>query len=236
VTAKSQFYGGDVNFIYSLLQDDTGCWQFLIGYCNMNLSESLGLNIDVTDPTLGTAAINVADSFSTKNDFNGLQLGTRVSVVWQRFLFEGTFKLALGDMASSLSVSGSTTFNPNSIGLATGTFPGGIFTQPSNIGTYHVTTLTAIPQFQFQTCYTITKHISCSFGVDLIYISNSVLRPGNQINPNLDVNQSALLSALGGGIFPPLSPGVAGPIQPLVPLQKSDFVAGGLSLGLEFRY
>src|SRR5262249_45816469 len=151
---------------------------------------------------------------------NGAQIGTRWNCVCNKFLFELTFKLGLGNMSSTLSVNGSTTFNDNTLGLTTGTFRGGIFAQPSNIGTFRVNDFAAIPEFQFQTCYSITKHWSCSFGVDVLYVS-SVLRPGNQINPNLDFNQSNLLFALNGLGVPALSPGVAGPIQPLVPLKKS---------------
>src|SRR5262249_36421920 len=106
ISGTTQLYGGDFNFIYTLHGDECGCCQLLIGYRNLNLRESLNMNIDVIDPTLGTPAINIADGFTTKNDFNGAQIGTRWNCVCNKFLFELTFKLGLGNMSSTLSVNG----------------------------------------------------------------------------------------------------------------------------------
>ncbi len=229
VTATTQLYGGEANFIYTLDRDAYWHWDFILGYRNLDLQESLALSGTLTDTTDGVAE-SFRDSFSTRNVFNGVQFGTRGGFAIGRWLIEGSFKLGLGTTSQTLTVSGSTKVTGNTLlGFpAPGTYNGGLFAQPSNIGTYHSSQFTAVPEFQVQASYAINSYTSVALGLNLLYWSNT-LRPGNQIDRNIDPNQSVLLHGT-------VSPGVDGPYAPLVPLIRSDFFAAGLNLGVEIHF
>jgi len=229
VAASSRLFGGEVNAVYSLCQGDYGYWQLLVGYRNLDLQESLNMTTTLNDPTDGVVE-TVRDGFSTRNVFNGGQVGTRVGFAVWRFVIDGAFKLALGNTLETLGVTGSTNVTGNNVlGFPPpGTYAGGLFTQPSNLGSYHLSQFTAIPEFQLQVGYAVNNFISCSLGFNYLYVSD-VLRPGNQINPNVDPTQSSLFTL---GV--PGSP--SGPTAPLVPLKRSDFWATGLNFGVEFRF
>jgi hypothetical protein len=65
-------------------------------------------------------------------------------------------------------------------------------------------------------------------GYDLVYWSQ-VVRPGNQINHNVNLTQNAVLDPNGLGRL-------VGPAQPAPLFNRSDFWAQGINLGLEVRY
>ena len=72
----------------------------------------------------------------------------------------------------------------------------------------------------------VTDHLRLSAGYSFLYINN-VIRPGNQVN--LNVNPSLVPSATAFG-----SPSGAG--QPSVLTKTEDFWAHGLRVMIEFRF
>jgi hypothetical protein len=65
--------------------------------------------------------------------------------------------------------------------------------------------------------------------IEAVGAGSGVLRPGNQINHNVNLSQNAVLDPNGVGTL-------VGPAQPAFLLNRSDFWAQGVSIGLEFRY
>ncbi len=226
VSAKSQFYGVEANALIGLAQGDFAYWQLLVGFRNLDLVESIGLQANLTDPlTGGTATLN--DGFSTRNTFAGAQLGTRLGCALGRFAVEGAVKLALGNTAETLNISGTTNISNNAFGVPTGSYAGGIFAQPSNIGSTRRNVFTAVPEFQLQGSYAINDFISCNLGFNFLY-ATGWMRPGDQISRNVDITQNVLF----GG-----TPGMnSNPLNPLAPLKTSDFWATGFSFGFEVRF
>jgi hypothetical protein len=129
--------------------------------------------------------------------------------------------VALGSSHLVTDVNGATTeFGPGSPNP--GTFPGGIFTQPSNLGRQAQNRFAVLPAGQVTTGFLILPNLRALVGYDFLYWS-SVVRPGNQIDRSINPTQSL------GGLL-------VGPAQPAPQFNRSDFWAQGLTFGLEFRY
>src|SRR5262249_37158965 len=103
--------------------------------------------------------------------------------------------------------------------------PGGIFVQPTNMGRYWCWDFAVVPEAGLRVAFQLWRNLQISAGYDFLYWS-SVVRPGAQVNRDVNLSQSTLL---GSGTL-------TGPAQPLAPLARSDFFANGLSLGLEVRW
>jgi hypothetical protein len=97
-----------------------------------------------------------------------------------------------------------------------------VFTQPSNIGRTTDDHFAVSPQLGVKLRWKLTPALSANVGYDFLYWS-SVVRPGNQIDHNLNATQ-----------FP--GAGVIGALLPAPQFNRSDFFAQGVSFGLTFRY
>ena len=73
--------------------------------------------------------------------------------------------------------------------------------------------------------YQLSRAWRLYLGYDFMYW-NQVVRPGSQIDRNVNLTQSPLLSPGGTG----------GPASPGPMFNRSDFWAQGLNLGLELRF
>jgi hypothetical protein len=71
----------------------------------------------------------------------------------------------------------------------------------------------------------ITPQLRAFVGYDLLYWTQ-VDRPGSQVDTNINLSQSAIL---GTGAL-------TGPAYPAPVLNRTDFWAQGVNVGLEFRY
>ena len=120
-----------------------------------------------------------------------------------------------------------TAFDP--AGSTPTTFPGGIYTQRSNIGTSTRTRFAVVSEAQANAGIRFGA-ISAFAGYSILYVS-SVARPGNQIDPFINPNQSEAILQTAG------PPGVgAGPASPARSVNASSFWAQGISLGMELRF
>ena len=82
-----------------------------------------------------------------------------------------------------------------------------------------------IPSVEMKLAYQFTERGRAMIGYDFIYW-NQVVRPGNQIDRNLNQSQSPIF---GGGAL-------VGLAAPLPLFNRTDFWAHGVNFGLEFRY
>ena len=139
-------------------------------------------------------------------------------------------KLALGSTYQVVDIQGTTTqTGPNPLvppGL--GTFAGGLFAQPSNIGLRHGNPFSVLPSLEVKLGYQITQRARIFAGYDLMYWTE-VVRPGNQISQQINLTQNAVLDPNGVGRL-------VGAAQPPPLFNRSDFWAQGLTLGLAFHY
>ena len=226
ITEQSRFWGAEANVRKELLR---GCYfhlDVLGGFRYLELDESLHID-DETSFRPGTALAGTgflsSDRFGATNAFYGGQVGAEAEIHVGRWDLDVWSKIALGSIAQTLNINGTTvTVNPN--GTTVGTAQG-LYAQPTNIGHHNHDEFGVLPEFGANLGLQLSSHWRLSAGYTFLFL-NSVLRPGDQIDP---VVNPAQILPLGGG------PAVAS-VHPTVPYRETDFWARGLNAGLEFRY
>jgi hypothetical protein len=195
------------------------------------------------------STITREDDFTTHNYFYGGQVGARAEYFFGRMSVLAGVKLAIGDMHQVVDISGATnnlttsvvtasrtitlagvpitvptTFPPTSVTSTTHTVtPGGLFAQPTNIGSYSRDVFEFSPELDFKIGYQITSRLRATVGYSFFYFSD-VARPGDQVDRTINPNQLAS------------PPSRVGPALPAFQFSGSDFWAQGLDFGLEFRF
>jgi hypothetical protein len=112
-------------------------------------------------------------------------------------------------------------------GATPGTFPGFVFTQPSNIGSFGSRDFSVIPQAQFKLGMDLLARVRATVGYDFMYWTD-VARPGSQIDRVVNFSQGAPVFGGAGTLV--------GPARPAPLNGRSDFWAHGVNFGLEYRW
>ena len=136
-----------------------------------------------------------------------------------------TTKIALGTVHQTAIIEGNQT-----ISFDTGTtssFPGGLLAVPGNIGQYTQNKFAVVPQVGLNIGYHVTPNFRVFMGYNFMYLS-SVLRPGNQIDTNIDVTRIPNFPVAGATTLPF--------VRPTVPLKDTDFFTQGLSFGMQWKW
>ncbi|MBI3860408.1 MAG: BBP7 family outer membrane beta-barrel protein [Planctomycetia bacterium] len=229
-TSIRQVYGAELNALWSVREGNGQSWQLLGGYRYLNLNEELALATSQRDDVFFFPGqfVNTIDQFQTRNDFHGGQLGIRGQWTSGAWFFGSTLKLALGSTHEVVDIRGATTTNSGPFLISeipVTTVPGGIYTQPTNIGTYQRDRFALLPEVSLRLGVQITSHVRIFTGYDFLYLSN-VVRPGNQMDSAINPFQ---LVSFTGLPRPPL----LGDPRPEPRFQTTDFWAQGLMLGAE---
>jgi hypothetical protein len=236
IRTTNQFWGAEENLRYPIVCGCNGKLDFLGGIRYLQLREDLGISENVTQSFAGltnqgansfaaTDSTNflVADTFNTRNNFYGAQIGLDGEWNWGRWFVGATGKLAIGDMHETVSINGMTIVN-NSSGVGNGTFSGGLLAlNGTNIGQFHRDVFAVVPELYVKVGFCITERLRAYVGYDVVYLSN-VVRPGAQIDTNVNPTYVP-----GGG------PAV-GAALPGFQFRTSDFWAQGFTAGLEWKY
>lgn len=238
IQASSVIWGVDGLAAYRFAVTPYLTGQFLIGYRNMELQEGLTIADSITPltpsftflgntvaPAMGTQIID-NDHFSTNNVFNGGEFGVRFN--WQSgydwFATTAYIKEALGVTSQTVSVGGSTTLL--TAGAVPVTASGGVLAQSSNIGDYNHNMFSSITDGGFGIVITPWKYVRFEVGYSALFWSG-VVRPGNQINPNVSYTQV------------PTSQTYTGPAagnQPGFVWHQSNITMQTLTVGMTFYY
>ena len=185
---------------------------------NLNISTDRVSLVGVT--ALTAATLTEWDRFSTVNWFNGLQLGMITEIRRDRWWFETRASLALGNNRAQVNIDGqSTSVTPGGLSV---TSPGGLLTQPTNIGEYYNDNFAMVPQLGVNMGFEITCGLWATVGYNFMYWSQ-VARPGDQIDPDINLSQDG-----GGSLLGLPRPGYTG--------LTTDYWAQGLNFGLAYRY
>jgi hypothetical protein len=203
----------------------------IAGFRNINLDESLSITENVqglptAEPPFTNQAATVNDYFGTQNHFYGGQVGLDARWYWGRWSIEGRGKVAIGDTAQILDISGSQRFvSPTGV---VQNFTGGLFALPSNIGHFSHNAFSVIPEIGLNLGYQILPNLRGYVGYNFLYWSN-VIRPGTSIDRGLDVTQIPNF---------PLNPEPA-PVPGLHPapiFHEVGIWAQGITAGFEYNY
>jgi hypothetical protein len=230
INDESHFWGTELNARCKIC---CGCdyrLDLFGGFRYLDLEESLqitetGLNAPNAPPPFPGDRFVVTDFFETRNQFYGGQLGLSGEYDRGPFSLEVRGQIALGDTHQDLLIDGSQVFtDPNG---TTHTFRGGLFALSSNIGRYSLDKFGFVPELNLNFGYQVTDHIRAFVGYDVLYWS-SVLRPGEQIDRNIDIT---LIPN-----FPVPGAVPTGTNQPSALRAATDFWAQGVTVGIEVRY
>jgi hypothetical protein len=221
VLSKNDLIGADAGLRRNWYDD--GCLSVDItgGYQFTRLDDSIVISATTTagplrvSPPPGTT-LSLFDSFRTQNEFHGASAGFIARSYRGAVTLEGLFKIGMGNMRQRVIIDGSTTVN------GTGVSSGGIFAQPTNIGSFERNRFAFSPELNLNVVYNVNDSWSLVGGYSFIYWSDVVLA-GNQIDRNVNTSQFA------GGP-------VTGVALPGVKFQETDFWVQGISMGAEYRW
>lgn len=132
--------------------------------------------------------------------------------------------MALGDTVQHVGINGQATlYVPGQSPVNAGS---GMLAAASNIGSYLHNAFAVVPEVGLNLGYDLTSWLRVKVGYSFIYWS-SVVRPGGQIDRNLDPRQSPSLQAY--------IPGFVGH-EPVPFFNTSSFWAQGLNVGVQLRF
>jgi hypothetical protein len=224
INETSRLFGAN-----ALYRQQIGSWgterlSVLVGYRYLHSSDDLGISTSstVTDPAgpipLGTI-VGVNDSFKTRSDFHGLDLGLIGEFTQGPWMLEGRAKVALGANFNSAEINGSTSVNTGGV---VATLPGGLLALPSNIGNFSETRFAVVPELTLKAGYRFAPGWQLIGGYDLLYWTG-VQRAGNAIDTAINPN-----------LIPPGSG--PGPQRPQFQFNSSPLFAQGFSAGVRYEF
>jgi len=220
--------GAELNFLRNWCYYDRIKFNTLFGVRWMALNEQLRVDsnsvltdVDPADPPIR----DISDSFTTRNNFYGLNFGFRSEFRKGRWFTDMTAKVALGFTHEKLNQSGFTRFVDQGIETV---IPYGAYVLEPNSGRFSEKDLSALPEFNIKFGYQWSQRISTYIGYDIMYLSN-VVRPGDQVNPNINPTLLPI-----SNVYNPQFP--FGPPEPALLFKTTDFTMQGLTLGLSIRY
>jgi hypothetical protein len=231
--SQTRLWGWELNAVFGGWSSCNWEGSFLAGFRYADLEENLGLVASVTTLAVpgetGSFVTSLADQFTTRNQFYGGQIGAKLGYRWSFLSADVIGKIALGDSHQSVSINGVSSLTGGSVPIppGPGVFPGGFFAQPTNMGRRTQDDFTVIPELQVKVGCDILPGLRAYVGYDIMYW-NQVVRPGSQIDRNLNLTQSPAISQT--------STGLVGAALPQPQFNKTDFYANGLMFGLELRY
>jgi len=222
-------WGAEGNGVMTLVRGPGLEWTALVGGRYADLREHLFIDNTTTDLIFNNVT-ELTDLFGTRNQFYGAQLGSRLVTSFGRLTADVTGKLAMGVTHEAVEAAGTITqFGPNPLvppGL--GTFPGGLFAQPSNSGRQTANRFAVLPSSELRLGYAVTPRARVFAGYDVMYWTQ-VVRPGNQVSHAVNLTQNPVLDPNGVGTL-------VGPAEPAPLFNKSSFWAQGLTFGLEVHF
>jgi Putative beta barrel porin-7 (BBP7) len=186
-----------------------------------------GLRVQQTTMPTGGAIVSgtqiaATDSFVSKNEFNGFDLGLRAGYRDGPWSIDFLSKLATGGLFGEVKIRGSTTTTVP--GVAPVTRTGGILALSSNIGNHRMEEWTVFPEFGANVAWYITPRLQMHLGYSFLFLAD-VLRAHDQVN--LTINP---------GLFPPMAPAAGSPNQPSFQFTKGDLWIQTIHLGLEYAF
>jgi Putative beta barrel porin-7 (BBP7) len=225
VASSLERWGTEMNGVYCFWRQPGLELSLLAGMRYENLQESMRI-LQHSFTLANKTNTTFDDHFDTFNRFYGGQIGGRVHWQYDVWVVEVSSKIALGGMHQLVDVQGdSSQYGPKA--SPAGSFPSGFFAQASNTGQRTANPLVAMPSLQAKLGYQITPHLRFSAGYGILYW-NQVVRPGDQIDRNINLTQSPILGATNGTLV--------GPALPAPLFHRSGYWAQDVNFGLELRF
>lgn len=213
VRMTSEVLGGDVFYRRALRTNACSRLDFLIGYQTSRINEDLTIAHQFTE---GGVTITGTDTFDTRNEFHGVELGLLASRRDCRWTLDVLAKVGLGSMDETVTIRGMETREPPLT-----TTSGSLLALPSNIGEYRQDQFAAVPELGVNMSYELNCWLDFTVGYSLIYWSH-VLRPGDQIDRTINATQTS------GGTLD-------GQARPQFDFVDGEYWVQGINFGLTAR-
>ena len=227
VSTSSRLLGGELNEVLNFWRVQDDMMELFIGLRYLDLEEDLQTRYLTTAVKFdGTVAGN--DSFNTRSHFYGAQFGGRWTGNYGKWSTTMMGSLSLGATDQVVAVGGTTTVSGTAVQVP-GTFPGFLYSQPTNIGQLHRCDFSVVPQIQLKLGYDLLRNVRLTCGYDFLYWTN-VLRAADQIDHTVNVTQMNPVS------FPNSNLKLIGEPRPAPVMNRSEFWAQGVSFGVEVRW
>lgn len=215
-------WGLELNGLYNLQDKIHFPLVFLFGFRYINFTEDLVLNdASYNIPTIPNAVLNIKDNFSTRNNFYGFQIGDRTHYNYRKFIFDLSTSIALGENYQKLIISGESNLNNTTILQRIG-----LFAEPTNIGSFTNHEFSVIPELKAKIGYEFNRYIRPFISYNCLYVNN-VIRPGQQIDRNINLSQNPLFEGSGT---------LVGPRAPLPKFNNTGIWIQGISGGIEISF
>jgi len=221
VGSATRLWGAELNGLVNLARARSWSLDGIVGFRYLDLQENLGLSGFINDQ-FDDLQQTFIDSFSTRNQLYAGQLGARFGYRYDRIAVDVTGKLALGSTHQVVDIEGGSIFGGTGFALPPGFYPGGVLTQPSNIGRTTANRFTVAPQLGLKLGLDLTPWLTANLGYDFLYWS-SVVRPGSEIDHNFNPTQ-----------FPGAD--FKGASLPAPQFNRTDLLVNGLTAGVTVRY
>lgn len=155
------------------------------GYSHFNISDSMSMWGAGSD---GGNLWNFSDSFKTRNEFHGGQIGAEISLSRGRWTASSLTKVHLGNMDQRLNVNGSS--------LAMGDSSDGLFARGDVKKGLDRSEFAFAPEMNLKVGYQFRQHVNLHVGYSFVYWNN-VLLASDQVDRNLYVDRAAAAPAPG---------------------------------------
>ena len=221
LSSSLQMWGAEGNALFHAINGQDFSLSLLGGIRYLEMKENLSLISSETIFALASKFTGT-DTFGTRNQFYGANLGVTAQAQFGQFYGSLVAKVALGDDHESVTVHG-----VNSLTVPPTMASGGIFAQSTNIGRRSRDEFCVVPEVQLKVGVNLSSRISAFAGYDFLYMSN-VIRPGDQIDRTLNFTSNATLN---GG-----AAGLVGAARPEPQFNGSGFWAQGISLGFQIEF
>ena len=180
----------------------------------------------VNNPTFsnGTTLV-VSDSFKTRNDFYGGQIGLdgRIGPTEHGFGMNLLGKIGLGDVHQQATLDGSNTYTTP--GMPADYQAGGLFARGANMGVFNRDRFAAVFELNTTLTYNFTRWAQAYVGYSVTWLS-SVQRPGDLINTTINDSQIRFIA----------NAPASNVNQPVFTWRGTDFTTQGITIGLKFQY
>lgn len=245
--------GAEINGVYAFADHSQFSIDLLAGLRWFELKETLrfkSVTITVPGTPFSSNASKFNDRFQTFNNYLAAQIGVQGQYNWRWLSIEGIVKGSVGTTIEELKIQGSSSTITGTVWFTTASsfsdsINGGIFAEPSNIGSHRNFPFAWSIESRVKSIFKITENFGIDIGYTFLWISR-VLRPGKQIDRKINSTRTAMAdlsretTGTGPGPIPFGTPGPApraqGPDSPNAHLQESFFWAQGFNVGIQFSF
>jgi hypothetical protein len=221
VSASSDVFGGDLSVRQFVYGKFGGTVDMLYGYQYMRLNESLGIASSSTSLDDDVAPIGsvlaVNDSFKTRNEFHGGQVGLASRYRENCWSFNALVKVGFGSLQRRAKLAGATL---TSVDGANAIDPNGLLVRSTNAGVQTDHTFGWVPELDLSLGWQQYPCFDVTFGYHIIAMTDA-LQVSGAIDPELAVN---------------LADDPTGQQRPAAILRYNTFYVQGIHFGLQYVY